>query len=42
MKQNEMVNWNGKLEVAKKMLAKGIDVETVLEITGVTEEEIRA
>ena len=41
MKQNEMVNWNGKLEDAKKMLAKGIDIKTVLEITGLTEEEIR-
>ncbi len=30
-----------KLETAKKMLEKGIDIKTIAEITGLTEEEIR-
>ena len=30
----------GILETAKKMLAKGIDIETIIEITGLTQEEI--
>ena len=35
-----MVEKNGKLEDAKKMKAKGIDVQTIVEITGLSEEEI--
>ena len=30
----------GKLEVAKKMLERGIDIETIKEITGLSEDEI--
>ena len=29
------------LEIARKMLAKGMDENTIMEITGVTQEEIR-
>ena len=32
----------GKLEVAKKMLERGIDIETIKEITGLSEDEIRS
>ncbi|MGQ2802208.1 hypothetical protein ACT54M_17685, partial [Leptospira santarosai] len=31
----------GKLEDARKMLAKGIDLKTVLEITGLTEKTLK-
>ena len=29
------------LEIAKKMMAKGMDENTIMEITGLTQEEIR-
>ena len=29
------------LEIARKMLAKGMDENTIMEITGLTQEEIR-
>lgn len=32
----------GKIETAKKMLEKGIDIETVMEITGLKEKEIKS
>ncbi|ULH30891.1 hypothetical protein [Leptospira weilii] len=31
----------GKLETAGKMLQKGIDLKTILEITGLTEQDLR-
>ncbi len=31
---------NEKLEIAKKMLEKGMDLETVINITGLTKEEL--
>jgi predicted transposase/invertase (TIGR01784 family) len=30
-----------RLEIAKKMMAKGMDENTIMEITGLTQEEIR-
>ena len=32
---------NGKIEIARKMLAKGMDEETVMDMTGLTAEEIK-
>ncbi|WP_162142180.1 hypothetical protein [Leptospira alexanderi] len=31
----------GKLEAARKMLKKGIDLKTTLEVTGLTEKDLR-
>ena len=31
-----------RLEIAKKMLAKGMDENTIMEITGLTQEQIRS
>ena len=32
---------NGKIEIARKMLAKGMDEATVMDMTGLTAEEIK-
>ena len=42
MKQGKEIGMNQKsLEIAKKMLANGMDAVTVMEITGVTAEQMK-
>ena len=45
MKQSEMesqkVNQSGKLEIAKKMLERKIEIDVIMNVTGLSEEEIK-